>query len=112
MAEQQTSVADLMDAFSHSAGSGDEEMLRIAQDYALQIRPDQIYCLMNLKMFALDYGSYNKTMKTTIELFIKDYLEMKHYHESGFFIRQIIADLSLKRIIPADATKINVMKGN
>lgn len=104
-------VVDIMSAFTHSAGSSEEEMLRLASNYALQLRPDQLECLMKLEMFAIDYGENNADLKTNIELFIDKYLKLKHFHESGYFIRSIISDLSLKRIIPPDATKVNVMKG-
>lgn len=102
-------VSDIFSAFSHSTG-GDDEMLRIASQYALQITPEQIDTLTRLRCFALDYEQYNPQMKIKIELFIKEYLEIKHYHESGGFIGRIIEALSVKRLIPTDAVKFNVMK--
>lgn len=104
-------VTDLMNIFSSSTESADGEMLKIASQYALQMTPDQLNTVMRLKMFVLDYGEYNPNIAPAVEMFIKEYLDLKHYHESGMFIRGVIGDLSLKRIIPQDATKINVMKG-
>jgi len=108
--KNKVNISDLMASFSHSSEGGDEELLRIASNYALQISPDQISTIMKLKMFALDYRHLNKDLPAKIEIFIKEYLEIKHYHESGSFIERIIGSLSLKRIIPQDAVKVNVMK--
>lgn len=109
--EKKPNIADLMANFGDTSGGSDEEMLKIASNYSLQMSGRQIACLMKLKMFALSYGHLNKTLLSDIETFIKEYLELKHFHESGPFIRAVIGDLSLKRIIPNDATKVNVMKG-
>lgn len=104
-----TNISDIFSAFSHSAG-GDDEILRIASQYALQVMPNQIDTLTRLRTFALDYAQYNPDLKPKIEIFIKEYLEIKHFHESGGFIGRIIEALSVKRLIPTDAVKFNVMK--
>lgn len=104
-------VADIMGAFSQSSGGGDEEILKIASEYALQVGPRQIQTIMRLKMFALTYAKINENLTFVIESFIQEYLKVKHFHESGMFIRGVIGDLSLKKIIPPDAIRMNVMKG-
>lgn len=104
-------ITDVLNAFGSSSGGGDEEILKLASKYALQLNPFQMGTIMRLKMFAIDYGESNPKLQIKIATFLKEYLDLKHYHESGMFIQRIIADLSLKRIIPQDATKINVMKG-
>jgi len=107
---EQNNVADIMNAFASGSQGGDEEILKIASDYALQINPAQISSLLKLKMFAIDnWGQYPHIMEK-VEKFTHEYLTMKKFHESGMFIRTIIADLSLKKVIPNDAVKVNVMK--
>lgn len=103
-------VSDFMNMFASAGSGGDEEILKIASEYALQIGPQQIATLMRLKLFARDYAKYNSELPDKINYFVREYLHIKKYHESGGFIQRIIADLSLKKIVPNDAVKVNVMK--
>lgn len=108
--EQELGMNQIANLFAQASGSADEEILRITSQYALQLTPGQIYTIMKLKAFALDYGAKNSQLKNILTSFIADWLEIKHYHESGGFILRVVDSLSLKRIIPNDATKVNVMK--
>lgn len=108
--QQQPNISEIMSNFSQDSSSGEGEILRIASNYALQINPYQEYTIMKLKTFAQDYEKYNPGLATIIEKFIKDYLELKHYHESSGFIMRIIDSLSIKKLVPNDAVKVNVMK--
>lgn len=103
-------MSTIANMFAQASGSADEEILRIASNYALQLTPDQIYTVMKLKAFAEDYKHINPQLTEIVENFTSQWLEVKHFHESGSFILRVIDALSLKRIIPADATKVNVMK--
>jgi len=107
---EQVLVSDIMGAMTAGSNGGDEEILKIASDYALQITPAQISCLLKLKMFAIDNISKYPEITVKVDHFTREYLTMKKFHESGMFIRTIIADLSLKKIVPNDAVKVNVMK--
>lgn len=108
--KKDVSMADIMDSFNQSSSGGEEEILRIASNYALQINPIQIRTLMMLKMLAITYNKKNQALCYQIEEFIKQYLEMKHFHESGAFIMRVIDSLSVKRLITQDTAKVNVMK--
>lgn len=103
-------MSTIANMFAQASGSSDEEILRIASNYALQLTPDQIYSIMKMKSFAEDYKHINPRLPEIIENFTSQWLEIKHFHESGSFILRVIDALSLKRIIPSDATKVNVMK--
>jgi len=107
---EQIPISDIMGAFTAGSSGGDEEILKIASDYALQITPAQIACLIKLKMFAIDNQKKYPEIGAKVDKFTHEYLTMKKFHESGMFIRTIIADLSLKKIVPNDAVKVNVMK--
>jgi len=108
--DQEMDMSTIANMFAQASGSPDEEMLRIASNYALQMNPGQIYTVMKLKAFAEDYKHINPQLPERIEMFVSKWLEIKHFHESGNFILRTIDSLSLKRIIPSDATKVNVMK--
>lgn len=104
------SMANIMESFNQSSNGGEEEILRIASNYALQIGSQQIRTLLMLKMVAIEYASKNHAFATQTELFVKEYLDMKHHHESGAFIMRVIDSLAVKRLITENTAKVNVMK--
>lgn len=108
--EQSALVSDIMGAFASGSNGGDEEILKIASDYALQITPNQIATLLKLKMFAIDNSEKYPHIMEKVDKFTKEYLTMKKFHESGAYIMRMVDSLSLKKIVPNDAVKVNVMK--
>lgn len=115
MAEETTqksrvNIADIMGSIGGSSNGGDAEILSIASNYSLRLNPDQINSIMWLKRVEIKCKTINKNLSLDIGIFIKEYLQLKHFHESEGFIGDVIKSLSLSRIFTNDAGKVNVMK--
>lgn len=82
---------------SGTTAGGDEELLRIASDFSIQLNADQIRCLARLTALAKSVGG--KTGET-LDAFVKKYLEMKKLHLSNNFIMAAIDCIALRRLIP------------
>lgn len=104
-------MADIMSAFAQSSNNGDEEMLRIASEYSLQVGPRQMRTLLLLDLAAYQYKHLNADLPILFgDLIAKKWLQLKHHHESGPFIMRVIDSLAVKKLVPNDAVKVNVMK--
>jgi len=110
--ENNTSIADIMGSFTRASAGGDEELLRIASNFSRQINGRQQRTLSMLKMFALQCHDKNPHIQLMVEHFLKYYMEIKQYHESGAFVMRALDAIAVKRYIAPDAVKVNVNKSS
>jgi len=95
----------LFQTFSPTAG--EEEILRIASQYALQLTAPQIKILMFLKIYSL---FTDEEEKKAIETFLEDYLKYKRFHLSDKFIMKCLETISLKKFLGENWLKVNIEK--
>jgi len=92
------------------SGSGEEEMLKVASRYALQLSTPQLKLLLFLDITAGLMKDEKK--KKLLQNFIKKYLEMKQHNNSAVFVMRALDSISLKKYINENSFKINVAKGS
>jgi len=99
--------------FKNSAsGSGEEELLRVASDYALQLNAEQIKILLYMEGVALAVKETSKWRYDRIYAFIHRYLELKKHNQSDLFIMASLREISLRRYLNEGSFKVNIDKGN
>jgi len=89
------------------SGSGEEEMLRIASTYSLQISAPQMRLLIYLVVRSYDLGDVEKEK---LQTFIKKWLELKSYNSSAAFVMRALESISLRKFINENTMKVNVQK--
>lgn len=93
---------------SSVSASPQEELLRQASKYSMQINIDQIKGILFLKWLANTLG--DPVFKMTIDDFVKEWLEMKQYDNTSAFILQLYRYNSLERYLNENSLKLNVQK--
>jgi len=88
-----------------SGGSGDEELLKVASKYSLQLSGDQMRALSLLELIKPEC---NSTDQKRITAFVENYLKMKEYNGSDMFVMAALREISLKKFI--SSIGINAIK--
>lgn len=93
------------------SGSGEEELLRIASQYSLQITAKQIRCLLALHWFAdelkeMGYNSYGQRIKD----FAAMWLKLKENNNSDAFVMKALEFISLRRFLGESSFKVDIQK--
>lgn len=118
---------NLEDAFgklfkSSVSGTGEEELLRIASDYALQINAKQIKCLLYLvhwadkmneigaKQTKPELKSYYFWQGKTLGEFVYKWLDWKKHNNSDVFVMRALDSISLRKFINENTLKVNIEK--
>lgn len=117
---------NLEDAFSKlfkssTSGTGEEELLRIASNYSLQMTAKQIRCLLFLEHRAKMYGELARAETSALKIkykFIADYLhefvyrwlELKQHNNSDVFVMRALDSISLRKFINENTLKVNIEK--
>lgn len=127
-AEEASPAADvnLEDAFgqlfkSSVSGTGEEELLRIASDYALQIKASQFRLLLYLKHkasafeLASRYSTGGRKLQfeyaaSYLRQFVMDWLEYKKHNNSDVFVMRALDSISLRKFINENTLKVNIEK--
>lgn len=121
-----TPEVNLEDAFgqlfkSSVSGTGEEELLRIASDYALQITAKQVRLLLYLehksesfKLAALNTkGRLSKQFDWAaryLHEFVFRWLELKKHNNSDVFVMRALDSISLRKFINENTLKVNIEK--
>lgn len=118
---------NLEDAFgqlfkSSTSGTGEEELLRIASDYALQIKASQFRCLLYLEHKASAFELAAKSAGTArmkaqwsyaaiyLHEFVRRWLELKKHNNSDIFVMRALDSISLRKFINENTLKVNIEK--
>jgi len=107
---------NLEDAFqslfsTSQSGSGEEELLRIASDFAQQLSAKQIRILLWLERVSdLLIRGGREAEGRYILGFTERYLELKRKHQSAPFVMRALSEISLRKFIGENAVKVNVEK--
>jgi hypothetical protein len=94
--------------FESSDLNGEEELLKTATKYTIQIAPDQSRCLLFVRYVAR--LASNDIKKDQLNGFVKDWLEFQRYNNSQSFIMRILEAIALKRFWTQDTIKTNIQK--
>lgn len=98
--------------FKNSAsGSGEEELLRVASDYALQLTAEQIKILLYVEGVALGVQTASPWRHARLMGFIHRYLDLKKHNQSDIFIMASLREISLRRYLNEGSFKVNIDKG-
>jgi len=116
---------NLEDAFSklfksNVSGTGEEELLRIASDYALQISAKQIKCLIYLQHRAAQFKvladkqpkqrEYCLWQSNYLLDFVIQWLDLKKHNNSDMFVMRALDSISLRKFINENTLKVNIEK--
>lgn len=91
-----------------SSASGEEEMLRLASKFALQLGDTQIKALMLLQLFRDRYAGASPAQM--VSNFIENYLEYKQYNESDRYVMTALKYTSLAMYIKENAFQVKIDK--
>jgi len=113
--ETQVNIEDVMGNFlsGESGVGGDEELLKVASQYALVLKGKQIKVLLWLKVKIELYKLGNEMEKkraVVLETYVKQYIEWKSYHNAQNFIMRALDNISLRRFINENSLKVNIDK--
>lgn len=105
--------ANLEDAFNDvfktsKSGTGEEELLRIASQFSLQVTAKQMRCLIYLLHRA--ERSKNSNDKLLLQLFVRKWLEYKQNNNSDVFVMKALEHISLRHYINENSFKVNIEK--
>jgi hypothetical protein len=103
---------NLEDAFqslfkTSASGTGEEELLRIAATYSLQISARQIKALLWLHW---TQPHFNERQGRSVAIFIDKWLEYKQHNNSDVFVMRALESISLRKFIGENAFKVNIEK--
>lgn len=104
-AQYTKSASDLLLETMGTGSSGDEEILKVASKYALQLTGVQMRGLMLLR---LAKNLCNPEDKERIDVFCEEYIKMKEYNGSDMFVMAALREISLKKFI--SSIGINAIK--
>lgn len=94
-----------------STSTGEEELLRLASKYSMQLSARQIKALLFLQFKAQQFEYFDLVNESKIiQNFIVKWLEWKEFNNSAGFIMRVIGDISMRRFITESAFKVNVQK--
>jgi len=119
MSETIQPVENLEDAFQNLfktsvSGSGEEELLRIASRYSLQLSVKQMKAILYLEWWIDEYGKSKRPQDVAkgkrLKIFVDRYLELKQYNGSDVFVMKALEYISLRKFINEDAMKVNIEK--
>jgi len=104
---------NLEDAFqglfkTSASGTGEEELLRIASKFSMQVTMRQAKVLLYLRWKA--NTTTNERLKARLNEFIAGWLEHKQYNNSDVFVMRALDSISLRKFIGENAFKVNIEK--
>lgn len=112
MSEEKNNNINLEDAFQNLfrtsvSGSGEEELLRIASTYSLQLTAGQIRLLLFLEYRSQQIGGATGVL---INSFVKRWLELKQNNNSDIFVMKALEFISLRKFLGESSFKVNIDK--
>lgn len=114
MDEVNRTLADKFQALlgSSSVGSEDEKLLEVASNFSVQLSASQLRILVGLKLFAnvLDEVEKKPEQAQILRQFVKDYVELKKYHGSDFYVMRALDSISLRKFMQERPIGVDVLK--
>lgn len=96
---------------SGASGTGEEELLRIASDYALQLSARQIRALLRLKWRAAQSKAAGRHEEAKMIIdFADGWLLLKKNNFSDKFVMRALDAISLRHYIGENAFKVDIRK--
>lgn len=112
--EEETKKTDInledsfQNLFSTSAsGTGEEELLRIASTFSMQITTRQMKALLYLEWAAIGLAPERRRQ---VQQFVERWLEFKQHNNSDMFIMRALDSISLRKFVGENAFKVNIEK--
>jgi len=113
MKEKQNIEEAFADLFKGGTTStGEEELLRVASKYSMQLTTAQMKCLLYIAWTANKIEADNPKSFVPLQLrdFVKKWLEFKEYNNSAPFIMRVIDFISLRRFLTEQSFKVDIKK--
>ena len=109
--EKKESV-NLEDAFQNlfrtsASGTGEEELLRIASTFSMQITTRQMKALLYLEWASINLSPARRKQITQ---FVERWLGFKQHNNSDLFIMRALDSISLRKFVGENAFKVNIEK--
>lgn len=93
------------------SGTGEEELLRIASTYSLQITAQQIKALLFLEFLSHLWHFNGRTDEANwLIAFNRRWLELKENNNSDYFVMKALEHISLRKLINENTFKVNINK--
>jgi len=101
---------NLEDAFqslfrTSASGTGEEELLRIASTFSMQLSTRQMKALLYLEWIADGHPKEKQ-----LRMFVSRWLELKQHNNSDMFVMRALDAISLRKFIGENAFKISIDK--
>lgn len=90
-----------------SSGSGEEELLKTASGYALQLTAPQIRILLYLEQLA---EILPERPAKLLKDFVFRYIELKRNNNSDMYVMRALDSISLRKFINENSFKVNIDK--
>lgn len=106
-----TSTENLEDAFQNlfktsASGTGEEELLRIASQFSMQLSSKQIKALLYLEMLVTE----GHPRRVWIAEFVERWLTLKRNNDSDMFVMKALEHISLRKFLNENSFKVNIEK--
>lgn len=109
---RETDPENLEDAFQNlfktsASGTGEEELLRIASNYSMQLTAKQMRCLLYLEWHM---PKLTEPRKAQVRHFVDRWLALKQNNNSDLFVMKALEHVSLRKFITENTMKVNIEK--
>lgn len=105
---EEVAVSDLLG--NSSSPGGEEEMLRIASEFSLQLDADQIRAILWLEMFAKRLGRVLPEEGRWLANWCAEWRKLKKNNHSDQFMVAIMDKISLRKFFNEQTFKVNIDK--
>lgn len=92
-----------------SSGLGEEELLRVASNYAMQLSTKQMKALLYLG-WVTEFIIKKPEEKAAVQRFIENWLSWKQYNNSDIFVMKALENISLRKFFGENSMKVNIEK--
>lgn len=91
------------------SGSGEEELLRLASKFSLQLSTAQMRVLLYLSLRAIDLEDQGRDSDARkLKHFLEAWREWKQYNHSDVYVMRALDSISLRRLINENTLKVSL----
>jgi len=96
---------------SKLSGTGEEELLRLATTFSVQLSSEQVRILLYLNFLARAYEKDgHDNVAKIFDSFCLKYIEYKQYNNSDVFVMRALDSIALRKFMNENTFKVQVQK--
>lgn len=93
------------------SGTGEEELLRLATTFSVQLSARQVRILMYINFLGDYYTATGEIKKAAVfHSFVRRYIEYKQYNNSDVFVMRALDSIALRKFMNENTFKVQVEK--